>query len=78
MTVEEFSAERSGNLPAEHLNVGQVLVAENRGTCGGVKMALETTRQVLKIVDGQGFEPYIFHLPSISLVCQSLNKVFNL
>ena len=53
MTTEISHPERSGNVPPEHLNVGQVLVAENRGTCGGVKMAIETTRQVLDIVGGR-------------------------
>src|SRR5450759_2258759 len=51
MTPEVSNHERRN--PSEHLNVGQVLVSENRGTCGGVKMALETTQQVLKIVGGR-------------------------
>jgi 4-hydroxy-3-methylbut-2-enyl diphosphate reductase IspH len=53
MTLEASRPERSGQLRTEHLSVGQVLVAENRGACGGVNMALETTKQVLDIVAGR-------------------------
>jgi len=37
----------------EPLTVEKVLVAGNRGPCGGVKMALEAAEQVLEIVNGR-------------------------
>lgn len=37
----------------EQLNIEKVLVAGNRGGCGGVNMALEVVEQVLNIVDGR-------------------------
>ena len=41
------------NIESKPLTVTEVLVAGNRGPCGGVKMALEATNQVLDIVDGR-------------------------
>src|SRR5690348_5728333 len=35
------------------LTVTEVLVAGNRGPCGGVNMALSAAKQVLEIVDGR-------------------------
>lgn len=47
--------ERITNLNVESLNPGidEVLVAGNRGTCGGVRMAIESVNQVLDVVAGR-------------------------
>lgn len=43
----------TGSIEKLRFPVERVLVAGNRGPCGGVRMAIETTRQVLAIVAGK-------------------------
>lgn len=49
MSIEAFSGKDS----YPPLSVTKVLVAGNRGPCGGVNMAIEAANQVLDIVDGR-------------------------
>lgn len=48
-----MSSERPQNSEAGKFHFEEVLIAGNRGPCGGVNMALETADQVLNIVDGR-------------------------
>ena len=48
-----MSVEKPQNSESREFHFEKILVAGNRGPCGGVNMAIETVDQVLNIVDGR-------------------------